>query len=94
MSCTASRHFIDPHHMRVEGPQGDVTLEADRVIIAVGTKPAASPKVPINGRTIINSDQILGLRELPQIADRGGRRRDRRGIRLHVRGAGRARDAD
>jgi NAD(P) transhydrogenase len=58
--------FIDPHHVRVEGPLGDVTLEADRVILAVGTRPADSPKVPINGRTIVNSDQILALPELPR----------------------------
>ncbi|HUN84561.1 MAG TPA: Si-specific NAD(P)(+) transhydrogenase [Terracidiphilus sp.] len=58
--------FLDPHHLRVEGPQTDTTLEADRVIIAVGTRPSSSPKVPINGRTIINSDQILDLRELPR----------------------------
>ncbi len=45
-------------------------------------------KVPVNGKTIINSDQILGLETLPEVADRGGRRRDRRGIHLHVRGAG------
>src|SRR5271163_4071935 len=45
--------FTDPHQIRVEGPGTDTLLEADRVIIAVGTKPADSPKVPINGRTII-----------------------------------------
>src|SRR5579864_6230963 len=50
--------FIDPHHVRVEGPQAEITLEAGSVIIAVGTKPASTPKVPINGRTIIDSDQI------------------------------------
>jgi NAD(P) transhydrogenase len=59
-------HFIDPHQVRVEGPQNEVTLEADRIILAVGTKPADSPKVPINGRTIVNSDQILALPELPK----------------------------
>jgi NAD(P) transhydrogenase len=58
-------HFLDPHQVRVEGPQTEATVEADKIIIAVGTKPAASPKVPINGRTIINSDQILGLEPLP-----------------------------
>jgi NAD(P) transhydrogenase len=58
-------HFVDPHHVRVEGPQTETALEADRIIIAVGTKPASSPKVPVNGRTIINSDQILGLETLP-----------------------------
>jgi len=36
------------------------------MILAVGTKPADSPKVPINGRTIVNSDQILALAELPR----------------------------
>ncbi|MGA3049940.1 MAG: Si-specific NAD(P)(+) transhydrogenase [Terracidiphilus sp.] len=59
-------HFVDPHVIRVEGPLGDATLESDRVIIAVGTKPAVSPKVPINGRTIVNSDQILDLPVLPR----------------------------
>ena len=58
--------FVDPHQIRVEGAQNEVTLEADRIIIAVGTKPADSPKVPINGRTIVNSDQILALPELPK----------------------------
>jgi len=58
--------FVDPHQVHVEGPQGDATIEADRIIIAVGTKPACSSKVPINGRTIINSDQVLDLPTLPR----------------------------
>ena len=59
-------HFVDPHVLRVEGPHGDTTLEGSRIILAVGTKPASSPKVPINGRTIINSDQVLDLPNLPR----------------------------
>ena len=59
-------HFVDSHQVRVEGPQGDTTLDCDRIIIAVGTKPAASAKVPINGRTIVNSDQVLDLAQLPR----------------------------
>src|ERR1700683_4234014 len=59
-------HFIDPHQVRVEGPLGEFTLETDRIILAVGPNPADSPKVPINGRTIVNSDQILALPELPR----------------------------
>ena len=58
--------FLDSRQVRVEGPQADTTLEADRIIIAVGTRPATSPHVPINGRTIVNSDQILDLPELPR----------------------------
>jgi NAD(P) transhydrogenase len=59
-------HFVDPHKLQVEGPLAETTLEAERIIIAVGTRPACSPKVPINGRTIVNSDQILELQELPR----------------------------
>ena len=58
-------HFLDPHQVRVEGPQAELTLESERIIIGVGTRPASSPKVPINGRTIVNSDQVLGLESLP-----------------------------
>ncbi|MGA2352395.1 MAG: Si-specific NAD(P)(+) transhydrogenase [Terracidiphilus sp.] len=58
--------FVDPQHVHVQGPQTDTTLQADRIIVAVGTRPATSSKVPINGRTIVNSDQILDLPELPR----------------------------
>ena len=59
-------HFVDPHKIRVEGPIGDNTLDAEKIIIAVGTRPASSPNVPINGRTIVNSDQILDMPTLPK----------------------------
>jgi len=58
--------FLDPHNVRVEGPQASTTLESDNIVIAVGTQPAASPRVPVNGRTIVNSDQILALETLPR----------------------------
>jgi NAD(P) transhydrogenase len=58
--------FASPNQVRVEGTQTETTLEADKIIIAVGTRPAASPKVPINGRTIVNSDQVLDLALLPR----------------------------
>jgi NAD(P) transhydrogenase len=45
---------------------GTQTYEAKSIIIATGTKPADSPRVPINGRSIVNSDQILDLPNLPK----------------------------
>ncbi len=59
-------HFVTPSQIQVVGPQSESTLEAGRIIVAVGTKPASSAKVPINGRTIVNSDQILELPALPR----------------------------
>ncbi len=58
--------FVDPHTLHVESPLTDTTLEAARIILAVGAKPATSATVPINGRTIVNSDQILDLPKLPR----------------------------
>ncbi|HTY83137.1 MAG TPA: Si-specific NAD(P)(+) transhydrogenase [Silvibacterium sp.] len=58
--------FEDPNHVRVVGRQGSSVYEANNIVVAVGTKPAETKKVPINGRTIINSDQILELQNLPK----------------------------
>jgi NAD(P) transhydrogenase len=58
--------FMDPHHIRVENNNGFSELEGEYVILATGTKPAANAKVPINGRNIINSDQILTMPQVPR----------------------------
>ncbi|HTB91856.1 MAG TPA: Si-specific NAD(P)(+) transhydrogenase [Candidatus Sulfotelmatobacter sp.] len=58
--------FTDPHHIRVENSTGFSELEGDYVVVATGTKPAANPSVPINGRNIINSDQILSMPVIPR----------------------------
>jgi NAD(P) transhydrogenase len=58
--------FTDPHHVRVENNNGFSELEGEYIILATGTKPAANPKVPINGRNIINSDQILAMPQVPR----------------------------
>ena len=58
--------FVDDHHVQVDGPRGTNTYEADNIIIAVGTRPATSPKVPVNGKTIVNSDQVLDMVDLPK----------------------------
>jgi len=58
--------FLDPTHVRVEGVRSSATYQAEVIIIGTGTKPATSPKVPLNGRTIINSDQILDLADVPR----------------------------
>src|SRR5882762_1705444 len=58
--------FIDPTHVRVENSRGTSDFEAPVIIIATGTKPAGSSTVPINGRTIMNSDQILAMPDIPR----------------------------
>jgi NAD(P) transhydrogenase len=58
--------FLDPHTIRVENLRGPMDYHAEMVMIATGTKPAVSPKVPMNNRNILNSDQILQLAEIPK----------------------------
>ena len=58
--------FVDPTHVQVTNSKGSVVYEAKNVLIATGTKPASSPKVPINGTSIVNSDLVLDLPNLPK----------------------------
>jgi len=58
--------FMDGRHIRVQNNTGYSELESEFVVLAVGTKPASNAKVPINGRTIVNSDQILSMPAIPK----------------------------
>jgi NAD(P) transhydrogenase len=58
--------FTAAHHVRVENLSGFSELEAAYIVIATGTKPATNPKVPTNGRNIVNSDQILNIPIIPK----------------------------
>jgi NAD(P) transhydrogenase len=58
--------FVDPTHLRVVNSRGLQNIEAKNILIACGTQPSVSARVPVNGRTILNSDQIFGMSELPR----------------------------
>ena len=58
--------FEDATHVKVTNSRGTQIYEAKSIIIGTGTKPASSTKVPINGSTIVNSDLILELKNLPK----------------------------
>lgn len=61
-----SASFIDKTHIKIENVRGAQVFEASTVIIATGTKPSTSTKVPLNGRNIVNSDQVLELANVPK----------------------------
>ncbi|HEY5211866.1 MAG TPA: Si-specific NAD(P)(+) transhydrogenase [Acidobacteriaceae bacterium] len=63
---TGVASFVDPTHVKVTNSKGSSVYETTSVLIATGTKPASSAKVPINGTTIINSDLVLELTNLPK----------------------------
>jgi NAD(P) transhydrogenase len=58
--------FIDANHVAVENGNGRNELQGANILIATGTKPAINSKVPVNGGTIIDSDQILNMTQIPK----------------------------
>jgi len=58
--------FEGPTHVKVTNSRGATVYETKSTLIGTGTKPASSELVPINGKTIINSDQVLDLVNLPK----------------------------
>jgi NAD(P) transhydrogenase len=66
-TLTGTASFMDPHHIKIVNASGQSNeYEAEIIVIATGTRPAVSPLVPINNRTIINSDQIFSLPTIPK----------------------------
>jgi NAD(P) transhydrogenase len=63
---TGIASFKGPNTILVTGVRGSSEITGDNIVIGTGTKPAASPKVKINGQTIINSDQVLEMQNLPK----------------------------
>jgi NAD(P) transhydrogenase len=63
---SGSASFVDPHTIKIESPRGDSMHQAASIIIATGTVPAQSPMVPVNGRTIVLSDQVMEMPQLPR----------------------------
>jgi len=58
--------FVGPHDLVVQGAAETVEVRAERVAIACGTVPAAPAGVQVDGTTVIDSDGILGLKEIPR----------------------------
>src|SRR6202795_4762960 len=58
--------FLDAHRVQVENGGGRNEIEGANILIATGTKPAVNAKVPVNGRNIIDSDQILCMTQIPK----------------------------
>lgn len=58
--------FIDPHTVGVQSEDGtELSVRADRIVIAAGTRPARPSTVDFDGRTIVDSDQVLALDRIP-----------------------------
>ncbi|MGH7274959.1 MAG: dihydrolipoyl dehydrogenase family protein, partial [Nitrospiria bacterium] len=59
--------LVEPRTVEVELKAGrTVRFEADRVIIATGSRPALLPLFPFDGEGILTSDDAFGLNQIPK----------------------------
>jgi NAD(P) transhydrogenase len=57
--------FVDPYTVAVTGGGEERRLTAERIVIATGTRPARPPEVEFDERTILDSDGLLLIEEIP-----------------------------
>lgn len=64
----ARASFIGPQSLRLEPGDGGPSrsVEAHRIVIATGTTTTVDPRIPLDGRTVLTSDDILGISEIPR----------------------------
>jgi NAD(P) transhydrogenase len=59
--------FESPHCLRIAISEDESRLiEADKILIATGSRPVRPPNVPFDHPCIVDSDNILHIRELPR----------------------------
>jgi len=64
---TGAASLVDPHTLRIVNLAGhEQLLRADNVVIATGTVPHRPADIPFDDVTIIDSDGVLGIRDIPR----------------------------
>ncbi len=58
--------FEDAHTIRIESIAGGQRVTTDKVLIAVGTRPADPRGIKADGKVVITSDSLLKLEKLPR----------------------------
>ncbi|MBB4064964.1 Si-specific NAD(P)(+) transhydrogenase [Gellertiella hungarica] len=59
--------FIDRHTLEVEKADGEVVrVHGNAILLAVGTRPHRPSHIPFDGKSVLDSDELLDIRELPR----------------------------
>ena len=61
-----SASLIDPHRLLIKQENESNEHTADYIVIAVGTVPTRPADIPFDGESIIDSDGLLSLKQLPR----------------------------
>jgi len=65
-AISGTAKFRDPHTIEVECDTGPQTFTTEHVVIACGTRPAHSETIPLDGKRVCDSDQLLLVDQIPR----------------------------
>jgi NAD(P) transhydrogenase len=66
-TLAGTARFTAAHAIEVTEPNGDVTrLEADKAVIAVGTKPYRPANIPFDDQAVVDSDSLVAEPRVPR----------------------------
>jgi len=65
-TLSGTARFVDANTLDIESLDGVTRVRGEHILIACGTRPAHSPTVPLDGKRIIDSDQLLKGDTLPR----------------------------
>jgi NAD(P) transhydrogenase len=63
---TGAARFLDGHTLAVAGRDGETTLRAGAVVVAIGSSPARPPQFPFEHNRVHDSDEIVNLESVPK----------------------------
>jgi NAD(P) transhydrogenase len=58
--------LLDPHRIAIDEGVESQEHTADYIVIAVGTEPARPAEIPFDGEAVIDSDELISLKQLPK----------------------------
>jgi NAD(P) transhydrogenase len=65
-TMAGSARFLDPYRIEVNADGHTEVFEAERVVIAVGTKPYRPPSIPFDGVAVVDSDNLVEHLRVPR----------------------------
>ena len=66
-TIAGSARFLDPHRIEVRQPDGEAPVhEADKMVIAVGTRPFRPAHIPFDDHAVVDSDTLVSTPRVPR----------------------------
>ena len=57
---------VAPKQVKVEGQDGTIDIETEKIILATGSQAVAIPSIPFDGQTVLTNKEALSLEQIPE----------------------------